>query len=191
MTHDQGIFGWKRRMGVHEAYHQNKMNRIFHFVCIPFQLFAVVLLLSRVSFFGSVDLAILSIVILSPVYLLTEILLGSCMVAFLGFCWFVSTNLIYLYSWVTTIAVILFVIAFTFQVFVGHSYFEAGRDDTNKNLAELARSKNPIPIVLIFYNHLVEVAQVVFLSSVNKVRAGDTLIELEFPLLEFTLTYYF
>jgi hypothetical protein len=40
---------------------------------------------------------------------------------------------------------------------VGHVVFEGGGDDTEKNLAELRRTKNPIPILLVFYYHLVEI----------------------------------
>jgi uncharacterized membrane protein YGL010W len=53
--------------------------------------------------------------------------------------------------------VALFAAAFVVQTRVGHGVFEEGVDDTEKNLAELRRTKNPIPIVLVFFYHLVEV----------------------------------
>ena len=39
---------------------------------------------------------------------------------------------------------------------IDEGVFEDGLDDTNQNVAELRRTKNPIPIVLVFYYHLVE-----------------------------------
>ena len=44
-----------------------------------------------------------------------------------------------------------------FQTQVGHGVFERGIDDTDKNLAELRRTGNPVPIVLVFYYHLIEI----------------------------------
>jgi uncharacterized membrane protein YGL010W len=54
-------------------------------------------------------------------------------------------------------AVGAFVAAFVVQTRVGHGVFERGIDDTDDNLRELARTKNPVPILLVFYYHLVEV----------------------------------
>src|SRR5687768_6036726 len=85
-----GMFGWKRRMGVHEAYHTHPLNRWMHWQCIPLELWAVVKLASLASF-GSFDLALVLIAILAPIYVLAEPLLGSLMVGFLAGCWYVAT----------------------------------------------------------------------------------------------------
>ncbi len=41
---------------------------------------------------------------------------------------------------------------------VGHGVFEGGRDDTKRNVEELWRTRNPVPVLLIFFYHAVEVA---------------------------------
>ncbi len=38
---------WVRRMGEHEAYHQAAGNRVLHWLCIPLEIFGVLLLLAR------------------------------------------------------------------------------------------------------------------------------------------------
>ena len=145
-------------MGVHEAYHTHPLNRWMHWLCIPLELWAVVKLASLVEL-GGIDLAMVLIAILAPVYVLAEPLLGAVMVAFLVGCWRVATWVLPAQPIVGAIvAVVVFAASFGLQVAVGHGVFEAGRDDTKQNLAELARTKNPIPIVLVFFYHLVEIA---------------------------------
>ena len=78
-------FQWVRRMGIHEAYHKSTVNRIIHWICIPFELFAVVKILSlaRIESVGMagypLDLAWILIAIVAVIYLLTEILAGLLM----------------------------------------------------------------------------------------------------------------
>jgi uncharacterized membrane protein YGL010W len=143
-------------MGAHEAYHRNPLNRVFHWICIPLELAAVIKLLSLVPV-GPVDLAWVIIVATAPVYLLAEPLIGAVMVAFLMGC-ARSASLLApdapLFG--ALLAAVTFALTFSAQVLIGHRIFEEGRDDTEKNLAELRRTKNPIPILLVFYYHLVE-----------------------------------
>jgi uncharacterized membrane protein YGL010W len=54
------------------------------------------------------------------------------------------------------LAAAVFAVAFTVQTRIGHGVFERGIDDTEMNLAELARTKNPIPILLVFAYHGLE-----------------------------------
>ena len=60
-------------------------------------------------------------------------------------------------SWLVLATTSAVVVSFVIQTRVGHGVFEHGLDDTDHNLAELARTKNPVPILLVFYYHLVEV----------------------------------
>ena len=155
-----GRFGWKRRMGVHEAYHRNLANRFLHWFCIPLELWAVVKLLSLVPLVPDfqVDLALVLILVLAPIYLLTEPVIGSLMLAFLGASWYSAHHVLPSLAWPGAfLAVGLFAVTFGAQVLVGHHVFEEGRDDTEKNLREFAETKNPIPLVLVFYYHLVEI----------------------------------
>ncbi len=154
-----GAFGWKRRMGVHEAYHQSTANRLLHWLCIPVELWAVVKLASLVPILPAyhIDLALVLIVALAPVYLLTELLAGTLMVAFLAGSWYVAGLVFPETTWAGALAVVVaFALTFGAQVAIGHGVFEEGRDDTQKNLEEFASTKNPIPLVLVFYYHLVE-----------------------------------
>lgn len=146
-------FDWVRRMGVHEAYHQSPRNRLIHWICIPVELFAVVLLLSAAPF----ELALPVIAAAGVVFVLAEPIAGALMTALLlllRIVAFVTTTGV---GWIDALVAIgLFAVAFVVQTRVGHGRFEAGRDDTAMNLAELRRTRNPIPILLIFFYHLVE-----------------------------------
>jgi uncharacterized membrane protein YGL010W len=154
-----GAFGWKRRMGVHEAYHQRGANRVLHWLLIPVELWAVVKLLAWVPLPAGLDLGLLVILTIAPVYLATELVLGGLMVGFLLACWTSAGALLVAPSPLAVLGVLLlFAVSFGLQVAVGHGVFEQGRDDTDKNLRELAQTKNPIPILLVFYYHLVEIA---------------------------------
>lgn len=154
-----GAFDWKRRMGVHEAYHQNAKNRFVHWVCIPLELLAVAALLAAIPLGPLRDGALVALVGLAPIYIATEPVLGALMIAFLAGCrWLGSLALDWSMGGTLVGAVVLFAVTFAIQVRVGHGIFEDGRDDTEQNLAELRRTKNPIPILLVFYYHLVELA---------------------------------
>ncbi len=142
-------------MGIHAAFHRSLANRILHWLAIPFELAAVVVLLSFVRV-GPIDLALVGLVLLAPIYLATELLIGALMVGFLAGCRALALHLSP--SLATVLGAIgVFAVTFGVQVRVGHGIFENGRDDTNQNLAELRKTKNPIPILLVFYYHLVEI----------------------------------
>lgn len=81
-----GAFGWKRQMGVHEAYHQALHNRLVHWVCIPSELLAVAALLAAIRLGPLHDAALVAVILLVPIYLATEPLLGALMIAFLAGC---------------------------------------------------------------------------------------------------------
>ena len=153
---DDGFFQWKRRMGVHEAYHRNAVNRLLHWAFIPLELWAVVKLFSLVPL-GPFDLSLAVIAAIAPLYLLTDVLMGAAMVAFLLGCRQVALGVLPTSPlWGAAVAVLVFAVTFGAQVGVGHRVFEEGRDDTDQNLAEVARTRNPLPVLLVFYYHLVE-----------------------------------
>ncbi len=150
-------FDWVRRMGAHEAHHTSTANRVIHWLCIPVELFMLAELLSHVAL-GPIDLALVVIVATSVVYLMTDVVAGALMLACLLGLWrlaLVATTGSVAVDCVG--AVVAFVAAFVVQTRVGHGVFERGIDDTEDNLRELARTKNPVPILLVFYYHLVEV----------------------------------
>ena len=53
--------------------------------------------------------------------------------------------------------VVVFALGNVVQTRVGHSFEPRGRDDTHINMAEFRRTMNPVPLVLIFYYHWVEI----------------------------------
>lgn len=153
-----GAFGWKRRMGIHEAYHRSGANRAVHWICIPLQLWAVTKLLSLVTLGPLHDLALVALFVLAPIYLVTEPFLGALMVLFLYGCRELALRFLPALPVAGAIAATaVFVASFVTQLRLGHAFFEEGRDDTNQNIAELRRTKNPVPILLVFYFHLVEI----------------------------------
>lgn len=147
-----GAFDWIRRMGVHEAYHLDPTNRLIHWICIPIELAAVLKLLAVVP--GPLDVGLVAIVAVGAIYVAADVVGGAAMTALLLVLRASVTAL-------TTggpladavVAVLVFGAAFTFQTQIGHGVYERGVDDTAMNLAELARTKNPIPTLLIFAYH--------------------------------------
>jgi uncharacterized membrane protein YGL010W len=150
-----GAFDWVRRMGVHEAYHLDRTNRIIHWICIPIELASLLWLLASIP--TPMDLSLLAIALVGLIYLAADLLAGSVMILLL------LTLRELVLPWTSghplldaAIAAGTFVAAFVFQTRVGHGVFEQGVDDTAMNLAELARTRNPIPILLVFAYHAIE-----------------------------------
>ena len=143
-------------MGVHEAYHLDRTNRIIHWVCIPIELAAAVKLLGLVRL-GPVDLALLAIGLVGIVYLAAELAAGVVMVALLlalrALVRPLTTGSLAIDVAVTTLT---FAGAFVLQTRVGHGVFEQGLDDTEMNVADFTRTRNPIPILLVFAYHALE-----------------------------------
>jgi uncharacterized membrane protein YGL010W len=147
-----GAFEWIRRMGVHEAYHLDRTNRVIHWICIPIEIAAVLKLAGLVP--GPIDVDLVLIAAVGALYVAADLLGGALMVALL-----VLLRAI-VHPWTTgspaldaVTATGALVAAFVFQTRVGHGVFERGVDDTAMNLAELGRTKNPIPTLLIFAYH--------------------------------------
>lgn len=143
------------RMGVHEAYHLDPTNRRIHWVCIPVELAAVLKLLALVP--SPIDLGLVAIAAVGLVYLAADRMGGLAMVLLLLALWLAASAL-------TTgspaldgvVALGAFALAFAFQTRVGHGVYEHGLDDTAMNLADFRRTRNPIPLLLVFYYHALE-----------------------------------
>jgi uncharacterized membrane protein YGL010W len=132
-------------MGIHQAYHRSLANKVIHGVCIPVQLWGFVHLLTTVinPFFA--------VLLFAPLYLLCDVVAGASFSVFLLALSFVGSDAHYLWG------PVVFVVANLVQTKLGHSLEEGRRDDTPKNMTEFKRSKNPIPLLLIFFYHWVEV----------------------------------
>jgi len=142
-------------MGVHEAYHLHPINRVIHWICIPIELAAVVKLLALVP--SRVDLGFVAVVLVGILYGLADTVAGACMTLLLLVLHTIVVPLTT--GWAVLDAVFaatVFIAAFAIQTRVGHGIFERGIDDTEMNLAEFARTKNPIPLLLVFAYHGLE-----------------------------------
>jgi uncharacterized membrane protein YGL010W len=142
-------------MGVHEAYHLHPTNRILHWVCIPIELAAALKLLATIP--TSIDLALAAIALVGAVYLAVDLLGGvAMMLVLLALRALVGLLTSGVVALDVAFAVGAFVAAFVVQTRIGHGVFERGIDDTAMNVAELRRTRNPIPILLVFAYHAFE-----------------------------------
>lgn len=150
-----GAFDWVRRMGVHEAHHLDPTNRLIHWVCIPLELAAVLKLLALLP--TPVDAGLVAIAVVGALYLVADVAGGLAMIALLLALHVAVGALGSGTPWIDAlVAAVVFVAAFAFQTRVGHGVYERGIDDTALNLAEFRRTRNPIPLLLIFWYHAVE-----------------------------------
>ena len=179
-TNTESFLNWIERMGKFEAYHSDATNQIIHWTCIPIQIFAIYLLFSNIiiipnsmiyninmnddtihmylmsfllpSFNLGLVLLIYSIVLYSCLNKYATIMTLLCMYPLYGL-----ANMIYIHHIFNThlimniSAIIMFIIALTIQVAVGHGVYE-GIDDGPQGISELIHTKNPLYISLIpFY----------------------------------------
>lgn len=152
---ERSRFDWVRRMGVHEAYHLDPTNRLIHWICIPLELAAIMKLLGLVP--SPVDLDVVAIALVGVVYVLADAVAGAALtILLLGLRVLVAPMTTGSALLDAALAAAVFAAAFTIQTRVGHGIFEHGIDDTEMNLAEFSRTKNPIPLLLVFAYHGLE-----------------------------------
>ncbi|WP_206509261.1 hypothetical protein C5142_19820 [Rhodococcus sp. BGS-1C] len=166
-------FDWIERMGVHYAYHQSLLNRVVHWICIPIELGAVLGLLSVVDV-GPVDAGLVAVALIGALYCTAELFLGLLWSVQLVAIWFVASTLLAdLGLWAIVASSAAFAVTFTIQLVLGHRIGENGRDDTARNLSCASMSKNPVPILLIFFYHFVEVALIAGYRPTVRARVDD------------------
>ena len=158
-SENMGLFDWKRRMGIHLAFHRDPMNIFLHSVfpvlnalailmmCYPLfmtfpwltdQSFSVALLVLLASFilYALVDVLAAALVC-GPVLLLYPICQSS-------FLYFDQSPMAMLVSGAG-----LFLFALWVQVGIGHKVCESGLGDEVENIAEMFESKNPIHFIIL------------------------------------------
>ena len=156
-SNGKGRFEWIERMGRHEAYHQSFINRLFHWICIPIELFGVLKMTSLLTLFGTISFAHILILVSGLVFMSAEWIIGAAMTVLLIALLHIAQTFTLGISFDAIFGLLCFIVPFIAQTQLGHRFFEPdSRDDTAKNLAELKRSKNPIPILLIFFYHMAE-----------------------------------
>ncbi len=153
--HGTARFDWVRRMGVHEAYHLDPTNRLIHWICIPVELGALLVLLRVMPL--PIDLGLAAIALAGMLYCIADLGGGLAMIVLLVALRAATRPLTTGSATLdAALAAGAFVGAFAFQTRVGHGVFERGVDDTAMNVADFRRTRNPIPLVLVFYYHALE-----------------------------------
>jgi uncharacterized membrane protein YGL010W len=154
-----GLFQWKRRMGIHLAFHRDPMNIFLHavfpvfnalgilLICYPF--FIEIPMLAEQPF--SIALVVLagSFLIYALVDVLAAALVSGPVLLLYPVCqWsfeLLDASILYMFALGTG----MFLFALWVQVGIGHKVCENGLGDEEENIAELFESKNPIPFVLL------------------------------------------
>lgn len=170
MRSREPFLNWHLRMGKHEAVHQNGINRIIHWTCIPCQIFSACLLFSNVDIMKYTFLTMgdtimipfnLSLVVICSIVILYYLLdeLGALFTAIVWSPLLVGANVIHQHSllgeYEIIFSLLFFISTFSIQVGVGHVVFEEGRDDTEQNISEFFETWNPVYISCIpFYHHM-------------------------------------
>lgn len=155
----QGRFGWQRRMGEHYAYHQRSANRWVHFACIPIELFAIMAAFACLPSIQGVAPAMFGLAAVTVIYMMAEPVAGLLMGALLLGLYQLSLPLVQAFGWwVLPASVGLFALSFNIQMGLGHSRLEPGTEvEGGLNFEEFFRTRNPIPLLLIFFYHVVEI----------------------------------
>lgn len=151
---DLGVFEWKRRMGVHLAFHRNPVNIALHTVFPVVNGFAVLLILYPWTIPGvtilsqPLNLALiflaLSFVLFAVLDVLAAVLVTGVVAATYPLCSWAMEQLDGSALWMAIVGAVLFVFALAVQVLIGHNIAERGIDDSTDNFKELFETKNPI-----------------------------------------------
>lgn len=153
------IFNWEQRMGNHLAYHRNKINNAVHLICIPAIVYGLLIVMSVIDSVTSISVTVGLLLVLGIVFLLVDIIVGAVVVALLFFAAFQLSNPSEALVFSLVVGLVWMIGPFVVQTQVGHRVFEdEGRDDTEINIKEFRETLNPIPLVLIFFYHAMEVA---------------------------------
>jgi len=162
---DLGIFQWKRRMGIHLAFHRNPSNIFIHALFSVMNAWAILLIafpfqIPGLSLFSNpIDGAMLVLLATFIIYAFMDF--GAALVVTLLFALtyplceptmqFLGDSTLYMIA----LGIFLTILALAIQVFIGHGVAEKGIDDAVDNFKELFETKNPLFIMLLpFYTYL-------------------------------------
>jgi len=162
---DLGPFEWKRRMGIHLAFHRDPKNILLHAVFSIVNAWALLLIffpfqVPGVSVFSvQVDVAMLLLCVVFMIYAMLDvgaaILVTGAYALTYPLCALVMELLQGSASLMVALGVFLTFFSLAVQVFIGHNIAEKGIDDAVENFKELFESKNPVYFILLpFYTYL-------------------------------------
>lgn len=148
---------WERRMGFHLAFHMGTANNILHKTTIPWIVTGILQILRQISLpgvgwnAGQAYCAALGL----GAYARAEPLLGLTFSALQYGIYLAITDYLPYEGWSGAgVGLGIFAVALAMQVGIGHHVLEPdGRDDAHINGEEFKRTKNPVPLVMVFYYH--------------------------------------
>ena len=164
-TEGAGAYEWKKRMGIHLAYHRNPTNIAIHAIFSLVNAWAVLLITYPFSFFNvtlfglPIDFAMATLLLIWVLYIRMDFLCGTLTTLAYGATYFLCAPTMALLNGEAYLMVllgsVLTVAALAVQVYIGHSIAEDGIDDAFENFRELFQSKNPLYLALLpFYTYL-------------------------------------
>ncbi len=162
---EHGAYEWKKRMGIHLAFHRNPLNIFIHGIFSIINAWAVLLIVYPFSAFGlnimgySVDMALVTLLLVFIIYarmeFITAVLVTGAYGATYALCAPVMEWLGGSVMWMVALGTVLTFLSLAIQVFIGHNMAEKGIDDAVENFKELFQTKNPLYISLLpFYTYL-------------------------------------
>ena len=160
-----GAFQWKKRMGIHLAFHRDPINIFIHAAFSLMNAWAVLLIAYPFSFFGvsildtQIDFAMVTLLAIWLIYIRMEFICGTLTTFAYGLTYFLCEPTMVMLDgniWLMVgLGVFLTFLALAIQVFIGHNIAEKGIDDAMENFRELFQTKNPLYISLLpFYTYL-------------------------------------
>jgi uncharacterized membrane protein YGL010W len=196
-SENQGVFQWKRRMGVHLAFHRDPTNIAIHAVFSVLNAWAILLLaypfgLFELSILGApLNLALVTLLVMFVIYACMDIGAALFTVILFALTYPLCAPVFELLNHSTVamvlLSVFLTVLALAVQVFIGHGISEQGIDDATDNFAEMFETKNPLYITLLpFYTYLDLMLMVGYKPTLAR-YINDITVELR-PQLEAELT---
>lgn len=160
-----GAFQWKKRMGIHLAFHRNPVNIFIHALFSLVNAWAVLLIAYPFTLFDlsingvPINFAMITLLLIWLIYIRMEFVCGSLTVFAYGLTYFLCEPTMLVLqgnAWLmVALGVFLTFLALAIQVFIGHNIAEDGIDDAMENFRELFETKNPLYISLLpFYTYL-------------------------------------
>jgi uncharacterized membrane protein YGL010W len=154
-THDDcGVFDWKRRMGVHMAFHRQPINIAIHALWSLVNAWALLLIayplqIPALNLDGALLLLGAAFVLYALIDVATAVL--TSVVYTLGYlaCPFVMSMVGGSALAMVALGALLTAIALAVQVYIGHGVAERGVDDARENFQELFRTGNPVYLMLL------------------------------------------
>ena len=151
-----GMFDWKKRMGIHLAYHQSATNNLVHKIMTPIQLCGIAylvtgLLMLAIDTTATVNMAIIALLPLMAFYLVIEPLTGLIVSAILLLSAMSALTIPVAEIWIPTLGIALLASGGVFQAGIGHGVFEKGNINLGNEFQEFKETGSPMVFIFFFF----------------------------------------